>query len=579
MTTPTVSDESATVRLEVTARNDGEARRMLRARVRIVAPDGTEAARAESATQSLPGAGETTVVVPLTLTTPQRWSPDTPRLYRAETEVVAGGAVVDRVDDDIRHPHDRDGRGAGPALNGVATKLRGACVHHDNGPLGSAAIDRAEERRVELLKASGFNAIRTSHNPPSPAFLEAADRLGMLVMDEPFDMWRQAKRPDDYHRDFDAWWERDIDALVRRDRNHPSIILWSIGNEIPERGEPAGYEWARRIAGRIRSLDPTRGISGAINRVTPWTNADPSFAVMDVAGYNYLYEQYEPDHDRVPARVIAATESCAARVVRGLDGSRSTIPYVIGDFVWTGMDYLGESGIGHSRLEGEAGSFLLDFPWHVSNCGDIDICGWKRPQSYYRDVLWGRGDPLYIAVHRPLPIAPAGAVTSPDTHAGQGFSPAKTPKEIVSMWGWPDVEPSWLWPEQEGRPMQVEVYSAAERVELFLNGTSLGTQPTSRATKFTASFTVPYAPGVLRAVGYAGDRELGSTELRTPGVAARLRLTADRPSIRASRNDLSYVTVEVVDADGVRVPTASAAHPFRDHRAGGDRGCGEQQPR
>jgi beta-galactosidase len=299
-------------------------------------------------------------------------------------------------------------------------------------------------------------------------------------------------------------------------------------------------------------------VTGAVDRVKPWTNADPTFAAMDVAGYNYLYEQYEADHDRVPSRIILATESAPPAAFDAWMGVLDH-PYVIGDFVWTGMDYLGESGIGHTRVEGEPRSFLLPYPWHISNCGDIDICGWKRPQSYYRDVLWHRGEPLFIVVHRPPsarkrnePIVPVR--TSAESVGQPSTNPP--PRELVSNWGWPDVEPSWLWPGREGEPLEVDVYSALDRVELFLNGTAIGARPTSRATKFTASFTVPYAPGVLRAVGYAGDRQSATAELETPGPPAALRLTPDRTTIRPVRNDLSFVTVEVVDANGRPVSAA-----------------------
>jgi beta-galactosidase len=269
----------------------------------------------------------------------------------------------------------------------------------------------------------------------------------------------------------------------------------------------------------------------AVNEVKPWTNADPAFASLDLAGYNYLPKFYGPDHERVPSRVIVATESFPSDAFTAWMGVVDS-PHVIGDFVWTGMDYLGESGIGHAAPADGPQSFLLDYPWHISGCGDLDLCGWKRPQSYYRDVLWRRGAPVFIVAHA----------------AG---------KERVSLWGWPTVDPSWTWPVEEGTPVTVDVYTTAARIDLFLNGTRIGSQPASRGTKFIATFTVPYTPGTLRAEGFdESGAPVGVAELVTAGPPASLRATVDRREIRASRDDLAYVTVEVLDAAGRRVPDA-----------------------
>jgi beta-galactosidase len=221
-------------------------------------------------------------------------------------------------------------------------KLKGGCVHHDNGILGSKAYDRAEERRVELLKSSGFNALRSAHNPPSIAFLNACDRLGMLVIDESFDMWKEGKNPYDYHLYFNDWWKKDIESMVLRDRNHPSVILWSIGNEIPKRQETEVVELAKMLGDDIRLIDPTRPVTSAVNDLRP--DKDPYFAALDVAGYNYAsggdHNQnnlYEIDHDRLPQRVMVGTESFPLEAF----GSWMDVldhPYVIGDFVWTAFD-------------------------------------------------------------------------------------------------------------------------------------------------------------------------------------------------------------------------------------------------
>ena len=392
---------------------------------------------------------------------------------------------------------------------------------------------------MELLKTNGFNAIRSAHNPPSPALLEACDRLGMLVIDEAFDQWNHSKEHNeqDYHRFFKGWSERDIDSMVRRDRNHTSVVLWSIGNEIPEQFRDEAT--AKRLREAVLSHDSTRFITQAIS--TDWGKvfkdwdklSDPAFVNLDVAGYNYLPEKYESDHARHPERVMMGTESYPKDAFDYWSMVEKH-PYVIGDFVWSAMDYLGEAGIGHSVLTGQKDSFFMPWPWFDAWCGDLDICGFKKPQSFYRDVVWGRSQ-IEMLVHSPIPM---------------GIS------EKVSGWGWPDESQSWNWPGQEGQPLQVSVYSRCDTVRLELNGKLIGEQPVSAATKLAARFDVPYAPGELRAFGLINGKVIAQTTLKTSGAPKKLKLTADRAIIRADRNDLSYVTVEVVDANGQRVPDA-----------------------
>jgi beta-galactosidase len=539
VTTPEVSPEMATVRVRTTVENTSETACAPVLRSRLIAPGGAVVGAAESSTEIAAG-GQYEYAQDITVHKPALWSPGTPHLYRLESEVAVGGQVVDSATTPmgIRSLH-VDAR-QGLLLNGQPLKLKGGCVHHDDGVLGAASYDRAEERKVELLKASGFNAIRCAHNPPAPAFLDACDRLGMLVIDEAFDCWRVGKNPYDYHVSFEDWWQRDLDSMLYRDRNHPSVIIWSIGNEVHERaGDSGGVEIARALADRVRAVDPTRPVTSAINAgrdAWPWSQTDGVFAALDVGGYNYNERAYRSDHERVPARVICGTESTAGEAFQHWM-SVLELDYVIGDFVWTSLDYLGESGIGRVHYDPELRAFLGDYPWHQANCGDLDLCGFKRPQSYYRDVLWGSGAPLYVAVHDPVP---------------EGQTPALT------FWGWPEVWPNWTWPGREGQTFQVDVYAACEQVELFLNGESLGTQPTTRQEQFIATFQVPYVPGVLRAVGYAGGRQTAVYELRTVGAPARIQLTPDRNPIRAEWGDLCFVTVEVVDREG-------AVHPGADH--------------
>jgi beta-galactosidase len=531
ITTPAVSTEAATVHVCTRVENDGDVAHEVTLHTRILASDSTTAAAAATRTALAPG-NQIEFTQDVHVSNPDLWSPDHPALYVLETEVIAGGKVVDTTATKFGIRSLFFSAEQGFLLNGRPLKLKGGCVHHDNGVLGAASYPRSEERKVELLKASGFNAIRCAHNPPAPAFLDACDRLGMLVIDETFDCWREGKNPHDYHVAFDDWWQRDADSMLYRDRNHPSIILWSIGNELMERGRPEGWTIAHMLADHVRSVDATRPVTAAMcgpwGDQWQWPDSAGFFAALDVGGYNYQWRQYLTDHEQHPERMMIGTESFP---LEAFDNWMSVLDnsYVLGDFVWTSLDYLGESGIGRVHFGGEKEQFLGQYPWHQAYCGDLDLCGFKRPQSYYRDVLWQSGSLLYIAVNYPVP-------------AGQ------TPK--ITLWGWPDAGANWTWPGKEGQTFKVDVYSAFEKVELFLNDKPLGVQPTTKAERFMTSFEVPYAPGELKAVSYSGDQLTANWSLKTCGAASQVRLTADRAAIQADGNDLSYVTVEVLDAAG-----------------------------
>jgi len=539
VTTPQVTPDEATVRVETTVQNERADGQEVTLRTRIVDPGGAVVGVAEG-TAHIAGGVAHTYAQEIAVRAPQLWSPDAPALYAVESEVVVAGQVADTASTTFGIRTLEFSAERGFLLNGEPLLLKGGCVHHDDGVLGAASFDRAEERKVELLKASGYNAVRTAHNPPAPAFLDACDRLGMLVMDEAFDCWRTGKNPYDYHVAFDDWWERDIESMVLRDRNHPSVIMWSIGNEVLERdGRSGGEAIARALAGRVRALDPTRPVTCAIcgiwDQRRTWEDADVVFAALDVGGYNYQWRVYASDHERHPDRIMVGTESFPKEALENWQQVEAH-SYVIGDFVWTSLDYLGESGIGRQHYGDDQAFSLGEYPWHQAYCGDLDLCGFKRPQSTYRDVVWGVGDPLYLAVHYPVPEG-------------------KTP--VVTLWGWPDVGPNWTWPGREGETFTVDVYSACERVELFLNGQSLGVQPTNPQTRLTATFQVAYQPGELKAVGYVGDQEVAECVLETVGPATGIRLTPDRNTIPAQPGSLSYVTVEVVDAQGRMQPNAS----------------------
>lgn len=550
ITTPEVSAEKASVKVKTAVDNITSGDVEISVLTELYAPDGKLAGKAESSLKSISGKMDTTTQV-IEVGTPARWSTETPNLYNAVSTIKYKGKAVDQKTTVFGIRSIEFSAEKGFLLNGERVMLKGGCMHHDNGPLGSATIQRAEERRVELMKKFGFNAIRTSHNPPSSYFLDACDRLGVLVMDEAFDHWQKSKNPDDYSVYFDEYHKADLEAMILRDRNHPSVIIWSIGNEIPERADSSGLAITKELSGIIKKLDATRPVTEAIcdfwdNKGKTWEATIPAFALLDIGGYNYQFRHYESDHAQFPNRMIIGTESTAREAYESWMPVEK-YPYVLGDFVWTSMDYLGESGIGHTSVGKDTDKqFSPGWPWYNSYCGDIDICGFKKPQSYYRDVMWKISN-LEMAVHAPIP---------------QGM------KETVSYWGWPDEQQSWNWKGNEGTKLSVNIYSNYPEVRLELNGKAIATKAVSGDTRLTATFEVPYEAGELKAVGLKDGKEMETKVLKTTGTPSAVRLTADRSSIRASRNDLSYVTVEIVDAEGNLVPDAQLPVQFKVEGAG-----------
>jgi beta-galactosidase len=537
ITTSEVSTEKATVIIETQIKNETSENQSVQIITRIMNGSGIEIAKTQS-NQQVNTATEVSDKQTIQIESPELWSTETPSLYTAVIEIRnEKGKLVDLVEELFGIRSIEFSVEKGFLLNGTPTLLKGGCMHHDNGPLGAAAYDRAEERRVELMKASGFNAIRCSHNPPSEAFLAACDKLGMLVIDETFDMWRKQKNPQDYHLYFDEWWQRDVDAMVLRDRNHPSIIMWSIGNEIPERGDPEGAETSKMLVEYIKQLDSTRPVTAAVNGLGP--DKDPYFATLDISGYNYSAggdhgqkSIFEKDHERVPDRIMYCAESYP---LEAYDAWMDAVkyPYVLGDFVWTGFDYLGEASIGWRGYPHDENYF----PWNHAFCGDIDICGWKRPQSFYRDVLWEVGDQLSIFVTPPKPSFPV-----------------KENRASWSKWHWHDHVAEWNWEGYENQPLTVVTYSGYEKVELFLNGISLGQKTLIPEDYHVALWEVPYQSGELKVVGYEGDSIKATQLLQTAKPPVQLKLTADRSEIQASGQDLSFITVEVLDENGFRNP-------------------------
>lgn len=529
--TPHVSESSSDVQIVTTINNEAKTNSTATLLTQLIDAKGKIVSSSKTNVEVSINA-KTESKQTLTLSSPKLWSPQSPYLYTAKTTVFIENKPVDVVTTTFGVREIKIDAEKGLLINGVSVKLKGGCMHHDNGPLGSVAIDRAEERKIELLKANGFNAIRTSHNPPSTALLDVCDRLGMLVLDEAFDVWNKQKRFNDYNLYFQNDWDKDLTSMISRDRNHPSIIMWSIGNEIPERVATLGLETRRKLVQKVHELDPTRKVTEAIHLTPKWDERTPAaFKDLDVAGYNYEWKRYEPDHKSFPERVMFATESTSGDLLNYWTMVEKH-PYVLGDFVWTAIDYIGEAGCGRSTIVTEKNASVIpDWPWFNANCGDLDLIGDKKPQSYYRDIVW-RNSRIEMVTRKPIPDGKF---------------------ETVSPWGWPDVKSSWTWPGEEGKKMNVIVYTRCPKVKLELNGQVIGEQELLKDS-IIMSFDVPYQAGKLVAKGYEDGKEIATAILETTGKPVAIRLKADRKTIKANQNDLSYVHVEIVDDKGRVVP-------------------------
>ena len=524
VTTQDVSSTSARVNVTVAIANESDRKRSFSLKV-----------NGKSSPITLSAGEATEFQVFYNVDSPKLWSPDSPSLYQAHVALEENGKVLDEktVSYGIR-TFSFDAKN-GFVLNGRPMLINGACVHHDDGILGAMAFDDAEIRKVRQMKEAGFSLVRTSHNPTTRAFLDACDSLGMLVIGEAFDGWRTQKNPYDYSTLIDSCYQEDLRAMVQRDRNHPSIICWSIGNEVIERKDIRVITTARQMKKAILTWDTTRPVTEALCAWDrDWEIYDPHAEVLDVVGYNYMIFKHATDHQRDPERVMWQTESYPRDAFRNW-AYVADYPYIVGDVVWTGLDYMGESGIGRYYYEGErpGESFAPGGQpdWHGAYCGDVDVTGWRKPISHYRDMLWNDTPGLYMAVREP------------DGYHG-------VIKE--TMWSvWPTWE-SWTWPGWEGKSIDVEVYTKSPEVKLYLNDRLIGTKAVDRSTEFKAVFSVPYEAGVLRA-----EAEGRSVSLATAGAPARLRLTADRRVLKADGQSLAFVIVEVVDKDGHVCPEAA----------------------
>ncbi|HKX28733.1 MAG TPA: beta-galactosidase GalB [Blastocatellia bacterium] len=544
VTTPEVTRENATVdvKVEIDNRADADADLTVRTQLFELGADGRRGGKPVASSTpvnlKIPAGESRSEAVKIAVKSPRLWDLQTHRLYAALTRIEQKGQVVDSYETifgirTIKFEADR-----GFLLNGQHVRLNGVCNHHDLGPLGTAVSRRALERQIELLKEMGANAIRTSHNPPSPELLELCDRMGMVVIAEAFDCWKKAKKPNDYHLLFEDWHEQDLRALLRRDRNHPSVILWSIGNEIWEQGGAEGLKISNRLAQIVHEEDPTRLATAACHVVGAGYNGFQK--TLDVFGYNYKPFEYQKFRTQNPTIPLIASETSSCVSSRGeyffpvsndkKDGraefqvssydlyappwatppddefkGQDENPTVGGEFVWTGFDYLGEP----TPFD------VKGAPSRSSYFGIMDLCGFKKDRFYSYQARWRPELPM---VH---------------------------------------IFPHWNWADRKGEVTPVHVYTSGDEAELFLNGKSLGRKKRESLQYRLRWDDVKYEPGELKVVSYKRGLKWAEGTTKTTGPAARVSIRADRSTINADGHDLSYLTVAIADKDGVTVPRSN----------------------
>lgn len=588
ITTPEAQEDLAVVQVQLALKNKGRKRHKVSVQIRLMDQEGA-AAGDSSVPVTIFGEDEERISARIQVENPALWSLENPSLYTCFVTVTEGEECLDEARDYFGIRRLSLTAAKGFRLNGQEVKLRGACIHHDNGVIGAVTLKRAEERRVQQLKAAGFNCIRSSHHPMSRALLDACDREGVLVLDELSDCWTRSKNNNDYAQRFPDSWEKDVEAMVAKDYNHPSVIMYISGNEIQEAATAKGAQLNRLITEKFHGLDSNRYVTVAINGllscmdhmgeiicdITGMTmeqmmamqeqaqnsqsdaGADAAngstdlmkgpmadafaanhivtellneFAsVTDLVGYNYLTARHEMEHTLFKNRVVLGTETLPSDLVRLWKIVKNN-SHVIGDMTWTGYDYIGEAGSSCFYYDGRQG-FMANWPISLSSMGDIDLIGNRRPVSYFREIVYGLRKAPYIAVERV-------------NHFGE--------KPNQSAWPWKDELESWTWKGYEGKGAVVNVYSDAEEVELFLNGRSLGRKGAGEANGFYASFNTVYEAGRLEAVNYRNGASAETVELLSADVPLELCVEADRTELTADGADLCYILISLKDGKGVR---------------------------
>jgi beta-galactosidase len=515
VSTPQATAAQAQVQVQAEVQNQSATPGTYTLETTLVAPDGKPVGTTRSS-QAV-AAGQTgTFTQTLPVAKPQRWSLTQPVLYRATTRVLAGNTVLDEQTTPFGIREAKFEAATGFWLNGQNIKIKGVCLHHDVGALGAAVPLRAWERRLELLKQVGVNGIRTAHNPVAPEFLDLCDRLGFVVMDETFDTWTEAKNHAEqgYNRFFKDWWRADTRDMVRRDRNHPSVVLYSVGNEIHDNlNNATGFQQYKDQQDLVHQTDPTRPVTMALFRPGQSKVYENGFVeTMDIVGQNYRENELVAAHEAKPARKVIGTEN--THVLSAWLALRDK-PYMAGQFLWTGFDYLGEG----------------DWPEIANGQGLFDRTGGWRPVAYQRQSWWS-AQPMVRVVRK-------------EENAGAG--------PWVANWTPTDVDTY--------DDAKVQVYSNCEEVELFLNGKSLGAKA-KPADDSPRAWDVTFAKGSLRAVARNKGQEVATDELKTAGAPARIVLSTDRPRLANDWDDVAYLTARVVDANGVLCPNTDQQITF-----------------
>ena len=581
LTTLEVEDGCAVVTADIRLHNGGLDAKTVKLHCALLDTSGNEAAFCENTVSSLAGE-QLSSHMRLYVDSPRLWSPGDPQLYTYRVQILEDGQELDRTEGTFGIRTLQVDARRGLRINGEEVKLRGACIHHDNGIIGATTLEDAEEFRMKNLKEAGFNAIRSAHHPAGEALLRVCDRLGILVMDELTDMWEQPKNTADYSLDFPENWPTAVERMVSKDYNHPCVVLYSLGNEIPEIGRRSGRRLNRAIAAAFRKLDSTRFLTGGFNGFLAMAerqgemlaemaraeqaaasqaqsqsggsealNAamskisqnrmdalsisrglgeamEESTCELDIAGYNYLTALHEHEHILHPERVIVGSETFPPEIAR-LWGIVRRNPHVIGDFTWTGYDYLGEAGIGiyHYCPERKEQGW---FPDRIAYCGDINLNGYRRPVSYLREIAYGLRKEPFLAVERV-------------NRYGQ--------EDNTNDWKYADTLDSWTWTGYEGKPAVVHVFSPSKEVELFLNGRSLGKKQAGEEAGYDVVYETVYEPGELTAVSYTDGKEDGRFTLRTAAEPAKLQVKASKTDLSADGLSCAFLTVDLLDAQGV----------------------------
>lgn len=523
ITTPLVEDAKAELQIVTTLINDTQQEQTVSVLQNVVDATGKIVAKSGSEKVTIGVNSMANLTQNFSLNNPKRWSIDHPNMYAMETVVKVGSKVVDSYKTPFGVRTFRFDRDKGFFLNGENIKLKGLCLHEDAGSMGTAVPDRANERRLEILKEYGCNAIRCAHNQPSPEFLDMCDRMGFIVIDEAFDKWKSGY----YEQYFDEWWQRDMENMILRDRNHPSIVLWSIGNEVQEAWDPSnvGVERAKMLQDFVHQLEPTRPATLAAQN-----NHQEHFAgVTDVIGYNYLEARMLSDRKKYPERIFLISEELP--YYRGEEGRiRSYTPlnpwqivadndFVAGGFIWSGVDYLGEAA---------------NWPSKGWPNGLFDICMFEKPRAAYHRAMWNNEPMVRIAV----------VDQSLDIDHGR------------DLWQWPKMAAHWNFPRNYmGMIMEVRTTTNCESVEMYFNDKIMGKQRTADFTNNTIVWYLPYLPGKLEARGFNGDKQVAQYEIKTSKNTHKAMITPDRTELKADGQDLSHITIELVDEDGIPVQT------------------------